>query len=305
MLNFIIRRAFTALVTMLVLTTLLFFLLRAIPGGPFDSEKALPPAVQANLLKKYGLDKPLPEQFLRYVGNILIGDLGPSYSSPGRSVNEIIASRLPISAELGLWSILLALCLGVPLGVLSAYYHNTSIDYAASFFALLGRSIPNMALGPLLIVVFGLTLQWLPVARWASWDARILPTLTLGLSSSAVIARLTRASMLQIIREDFIRLARAKGLSEGRVIMKHALRNALIPVLSVLGPMFAVLLTGTLVVEKIFAIPGLGSEFLISITNRDYPLVMGTTLLFGFVLIIANTLVDIGYAVVDPRIRLS
>jgi oligopeptide transport system permease protein len=305
MLNFITRRLLSAFLTLLVLVTLLFFVLRTLPGGPFDVERNLAPVVKANLEAKYSLDKPLWVQYLGYLGNVLQGDLGPSYTNPGRSVQEIIAAKLQPSAELGLWSLLLAIIVGLPLGVLAAYYHNTVIDYGASFLAIVGRSIPNMALGPLLIVLFGLTLQWLPVARWETWDARILPVLTLGLSSSAVIARLTRASMLQIIREPFVLTARAKGLSEIKVIFKHALRNALIPALSIIGPIFAVLITGTLVVEQIFAIPGLGSEFVKSINNRDYPLIMGITLLFGFVLIVANTLVDMGYALIDPRIRLG
>lgn len=305
MLTFITRRLLSAFLTLLVLVTLLFFLLRTLPGGPFDVERNLAPVVKANLEAKYSLDKPLWLQYLGYLGNVFRGDLGPSYTNPGRSVQEIIAAKLPPSAELGLWSLLLAIIVGLPLGVLAAYYHNTVIDYGASFLAIIGRSIPNMALGPLLILLFGLTLQWLPVARWGTWDARILPVLTLGLSSSAVIARLTRASMLQIIREPFVLTARAKGLSEIKVIFKHALRNALIPVLSIIGPTFAVLITGTLVVEQIFAIPGLGSEFVKSINNRDYPLIMGITLLFGFVLIVANTLVDMGYALIDPRIRLG
>lgn len=305
MLTFITRRLLSAFLTLLVLITLLFFLLRTLPGGPFDMERTLAPVVKVNLEAKYSLDKPLWLQYLSYIGNVLQGDLGPSYTNPGRSVQEIIAAKLPPSAELGFWSLLLAIAVGLPLGVLAAYYHNTLIDYGASFLAIVGRSIPNMALGPLLILLFGLTLQWLPVARWGTWDARILPVLTLGLSSSAVFARLTRASMLQIIREPFVLTARAKGLSEIKVIFKHALRNALIPVLSIIGPIFAVLITGTLVVEQIFAIPGLGSEFVKSINNRDYPLIMGITLLFGFVLIVANTLVDIGYALIDPRIRLG
>lgn len=305
MLAFIIRRTISGFLTLLVLATLLFFLLHSIPGGPFDQEKALPPLVKANLDAKYGLDQPIYIQYLNYIANLLQGDLGPSFSSPGTSVNEIIADKLPISAELGFWALLLALVVGVPLGVIAAYYQNTPIDYLASFFAVIGRSIPNMALGPILILIFGLWLSWLPVARWSGWDARILPAVTLGLSYSALLARLTRSSMLQIIREDFVRTARAKGLNERVVIFKHALRNALIPVLSALGPIIAVLLTGTVVVEQIFAIPGIGSEFVRSIGNRDYPLVMGTALLFGLALIITNTLVDIGYAAVDPRIRLE
>lgn len=305
MLTFITRRLLSALLTLLVLVTLLFFLLRTLPGGPFDVERNLAPVIKANLEAKYGLDQPLSVQYLGYLGNVLQGDLGPSYTNPGRSVQEIIVAKFPLSAELGLWSLLLAIAVGLPLGVLAAYYHNTAIDYTASFLAIIGRSVPNMALGPLLILLFGLTLQWLPVARWESWEARILPALTLGLSSSAVIARLTRASMLQIIREPFVQTARAKGLSEFKVISKHALRNALIPVISIIGPTFAVLITGTLVVEQIFAIPGLGSEFVKSINNRDYPLIMSITLLFGFILIGANTLVDMAYAFIDPRIRLS
>ncbi len=195
--------------------------------------------------------------------------------------------------------------LGIPLGVLAAYYHNTLIDYIASFIAIVGRSVPNMALAPLLALYFGLYLKWVPIARWTTWDSKILPTVALGLSSAALIARLTRSSMLQVIRDDFVRTARAKGLSEPVIMFRHVLRNALLPVLTILGPLFAVTLTGTLVVEQIFAIPGLGKYFISSIGNRDYPVVMGVYLLFGFLVIAMNTLVDLLYGWIDPRIRLD
>ncbi|MFZ8919232.1 MAG: ABC transporter permease, partial [bacterium] len=258
-----------------------------------------------NIEAYYGLDRPLWEQFVRYVGNALQGDLGVSYSQRDLPVIDLIAQRLPISLELGLYAILLGLLIGLPLGVLAAAYHNRLPDYVATLLAILGTSIPNLALAPMLILFFGLFLKWLPIARWTTWDSKVLPTLALGLGIAAVISRLTRSSMLQVIQEDFIRTARAKGLSEVSVLGQHALRNALLPVLTIMGPILAYLLTGTLVVEEIFAIPGLGSYFITSISNRDYPVVMGIYLLYGFLIILMNTLVDILYAWADPRIRLE
>lgn len=305
MINFLIRRAITGLFSLLVVVAIVFFVLQMLPGGPFDTEKTLPPEIIKNIEKHYGLDQPVYIQFGRYIWNAVQGDLGVSYSYRDFPVTQLLMDKLPISAELGAYSIILALLLGIPLGVLGAYYHNGLIDYLASFVAIIGRSVPNIALAPLLALFFGLILKWVPVARWTSWDSKILPTVALGLSSAALIARLTRASMLQIIRDDFVRTARAKGLSEPVVMFRHALRNALLPVLTVLGPLIAFSLTGTLVVEAIFAIPGLGRYFVTSIGQRDYPVVMGVYLLFGAIIIILNAVVDALYALVDPRIRLE
>ncbi len=304
MITFLIRRFLSGAVSMLVVALLVFFLLRALPGGPFDTEKSLPPEIIKNIEAYYGLDLPPWQQFLNYLWNAVRGDLGVSYSQRDLPVSELILTRVPVSAELGAYSMLLALVLGLPLGVVAAYYHNRAPDYLASFIAIVGRSIPNIALAPLLALTFGLYLKWLPIARWTSWDSKILPTIALGLSSAALIARLTRSSMLQVIRDDFVRTARAKGLSEFTVMFRHVLKNALLPVLTVFGPLFAYTLTGTLVVEQIFAIPGLGSYFITSISNRDYPVVMGVYLLYGLLVIVLNALVDILYAWIDPRIRL-
>lgn len=303
--NFLIRRVINGFLSLFVVTLIIFFLLRAIPGGPFDTEKNVQPEVLRNLEAYYGLDKPPLQQFFTYVVNALQGDLGVSYSQLGYSVTDLIKDKLPVSVELGTYAMLLAFVLGIPLGVLAAYYHNTFIDYISSFIAILGRSIPNMALAPLLIIVFGLTLRWLPVARWSSADSKILPTIALGLAIAAAITRLTRASMLQVIRDDYIRTARARGLSEFRVVFKYALRNALLPVLSYSGPLIAAVLTGSLVIETIFAIPGIGRYFVLSITNRDYPVVMGVYLVYGAFIIVMNIVVDILYAWADPRIRLT
>ncbi len=303
--NFLIRRFFNGILSLLVVALIIFVLLRAIPGGPFDTEKAVQPEVLKNLEAYYGLDKPAWKQFLIYIANAVRGDLGVSYSQLGYSVMDLIKDKLPVSVELGFYAMLLAFVMGIPLGVLAAYYHNTVIDYVSSFLAILGRSIPNMALAPLLIIIFGLTLRWLPVARWSTPDSKILPTIALGLAIAAAITRLTRASMLQVIRDDYIRTARARGLSEKRVIFKYALRNALLPVLSYSGPLIAAVLTGSLVIETIFAIPGIGRYFVISITNRDYPVVMGVYLVYGAFIIVMNIIVDILYAWADPRIRLT
>ena len=301
--SYLLWRLINMVLAMFVLATLVFFLVRALPGGPFDKDRALPKDIIKNLEAFYGLDQPLWKQYLDFLGGVVRGDLGPSFSSPTDTVNAIIARHLPVSAELGLWAILLALGLGIPLGVLAAYFHNGIIDMVASFLAILGRSIPPIALSPLLILVFGLYLRWLPVARFETPAQRVLPSIALGLGLAAIFARVSRSSMLQIIREDYIRTARAKGLSEWSVIFIHALRNALIPVVTLLGPMIAIVLTGTFIVEFFFAVPGLGRFFITSIGNRDYPVVMGTSLLFGAVLMGMNLLVDLLYSLIDPRIR--
>ncbi|MGA1598107.1 MAG: ABC transporter permease [bacterium] len=305
MLNFLLRRVGSGALSLFVIAMLVFFLLQALPGGPFDSEKSLPPEILRNIEAYYGLDRPLWEQFLRYLTHAIQGDLGVSYSQRDLPVVDLIAQRLPISMELGVYSMLLGILLGLPLGALAAAYHNRWPDFLATFLAILGRSIPNLALAPLLALFFGLYLKWLPIARWTGWDSKVLPTVALGLGVAALISRLVRSSMLQVIQEDFVRTARAKGLSTFTVLGRHVLRNALLPVLTILGPLFAYTLTGTLVVEQIFSIPGLGSYFITSISNRDYPVVMGVYLLYGLLVIVLNTLVDILYAWADPRIRLE
>jgi oligopeptide transport system permease protein len=319
-----------------MLTLAVFLLLRAIPGGPFEfaGDKKLPASVRANLERRFHLDEPLSVQFVRYlVGDfvdtrdirdfgkdgLLRGDLGPSLRQRGRSVNDILGDSFPISAQLGILSIMLAIIIGIPAGIFAALKRNTWIDYVSTFVAVLGVSIPNMVMGPLLIWLFALELNWFPVATWGAkppfflgflptptakfWSHAILPTLALGTALSASIARLTRASLLQVIREDYIRTARAKGLRESVVVVRHALKNSLIPVVTVLGPLFAAVVTGTFIIEQIFGIPGMGKHFVTSIGNRDYTLILGATLVYAVLLVIANLLVDITYAWLDPRIR--
>jgi ABC-type dipeptide/oligopeptide/nickel transport system permease component len=305
MVVFLIRRTLIIIATLWVLATLTFFLLRIVPGGPFDSDKALPPEIKANVEAKFGLDKPLPIQYLRYLKGLVTLDFGPSFRYEGRTVTEIIADTLPTSVELGLYSMLLSIVIGLPLGILSAYKQNTWIDFSAMFLAVAGISLPSYFVGAILIYVFALQLNWLPPALWDDWLSKILPTITLGTRPASLIARLTRAALLESIRSDYVRTARAKGLSESKVILKHALRNSLIPVVTLLGPLAAFVLTGTFVIEYIFAIPGMGKYFIDAVTNRDYPLIMGVTMVFGFTLVIANLLVDICYAIIDPRIRIT
>ena len=303
MLTYIIRRIFWSVIILLILSLITFTLMHMIPGGPFDREKKLPSEIIANLEAYYHMDEPIWKQYLNYLGGIVHFDLGPSFSSRSRTVNDIIRQQAPISAQLGLFAFLIATGLGIPLGILGALKQNTPIDYTCMWLAILGVSIPNMALGPLLIWIFGLKLGWLPIARWGGISHMILPAITLGTAYSAIIARLTRASMLQVIREDYIRTARAKGLSERIVMLHHALKNALIPVTTVLGPIFAIIITGSMIVEQIFAIPGIGKYFVTSVTNRDYPVIMGITLFFGALIVTANLVVDITYGFLDPRIR--
>ena len=304
MARYIIRRFLWMVPVLLFISLITFVLLHSVPGGPFDREKPLAPEVIANLNHYYGLDKPLPQQYINYITGIVTRfDFGPMITSRSRRVNDVFRAHLPVSATLGLLAMSVALGIGIPLGILAALKQNTLWDYLGMAVAVFGVSVPNIVLGPLLIVIFALTLRWFPVAGWGTPEKMVLPALALGLRESAIIARLTRASMLQVIREDYIRTARAKGLSERVVMVRHALKNAFIPVATVLGPMFAALTTGTFVVEQIFAIPGMGKYFITSITNRDYCVVMGTLLLYAVFLVIANLVVDITYAFLDPRIR--
>ena len=313
MARYIARRLLWMIPVLFFISMVTFTLSHAVPGGPFDREKRLPAEIIANLNKHYGLDQPLWKQYTDYVGltrnpegeyaGLLQGKFGPSFSSRSRTVNDIFRDHLPVSAVLGLVALIIAMGIGVPLGVLAALKQNSFWDYVSMAIAILGVSVPNIVLGPVFQLVFALTLHWFPVAGWGSLDKMVMPAVSLGLGSSAIIARLTRASMLQVIREDYIRTARAKGLSERAVTVRHALKNAFIPVATILGPLFAALTTGTFVVEQIFAIPGMGKYFITSIGNRDYPVVMGTILLYAVFLVISNLGVDVTYAFLDPRIQ--
>ncbi len=307
MTEYIIRRLLWTIPTLLLVSLITFFLAHAIPGGPFAGPemKRMSPEVIANLNNFYHLKDPIWKQYADYVWHLVQGDLGPSYASRGRTVNEIIAQGLPASAVLGFFALLVAMVIGIPLGIVSALKQNTAADYLGMFVAVAGVSVPAMTLGPLMIVVFALQLKVLPVAQWGTWQQVVMPAFTLGFGSAAILARLTRASMLQVLREDYIRTARAKGLPDRRVTVHHALRNALIPVVTVIGPLFAGLVTGSMIVEQVFAIPGMGKFFTMSVLGRDYAVIMGTTLLYAVFLVLANLAVDITYARLDPRIRYS
>ena len=305
MLSYIIRRLLLSIPTLLAISLITFLLMHAVPGGPFSDPDMshLPPEVIKNMEDYYHLNDPLWMQYTDYLWSVLRGDFGPSYAERGRTVNDIIRQHLPVSASLGALALLVAMALGIPLGILSALKQNTVWDHIGMFVAISGVSVPEMTLGPLLIWVFALKLNLVPVARWGTWQQALMPAITLGFGSAAILARLTRASMLQVVREDYVRTARAKGVPESKVITHHALKNALIPVVTVLGPLFAALMTGSMVVEQIFAIPGMGRYFVTSVMARNYPVIMGTVLLYAVFLILANLVVDIMYSWLDPRIR--
>lgn len=303
MISLLLKRFLHGVIVLWVVATLTFLLLRVAPGGPFDSERKLPPEVIANLEAKYHLDEPVLQQYARYMAGIAQGDFGPSYKYLDRGVAEIIADTLPTSALLGILAIAFAILISFPLGLLAAYYKNSLIDRVCLLFATLGISLPNFLLGALLIWTVALQLGWLQAARWDQWSSAILPMITLGAAPAAYLAALLRSTLIDTFGEDFIRTARAKGLKESTVVVKHTLCNSLIPVLTVMGPVTAALLTGSFVVEYVFAIPGMGRFFINAVTDRDYPLIMGVTLVYTAVLVCANFLVDMLYGYVDPRIR--
>lgn len=303
--RFVVRRLLALVPTLWAIVTLTFFIIRLAPGGPFLSEREIPPEARQALETKYGLDEPLLVQYGRYLRNVAHLDLGPSYKFPSRSVRDIVLEALPISLELGAWAMLLALLVGVPIGTLAALRQNTPWDYGPMSIAMLGVSIPNFVLGPLLVFVFALTLRWLPPAAWGTPQQKILPVVTLAAVYVAYIARLTRGGMLEITRADFIRTARAKGLPERTIVWRHALRGGLLPVVSFLGPALARAVTGSIVVEKIFAVPGVGQYFVNGAFNRDYTLVMGVVIFYAGILVLFNLLVDLTYAVLDPRVQLE
>ncbi|MBM4260254.1 MAG: ABC transporter permease [Deltaproteobacteria bacterium] len=303
MLRFLFKRLFHGAIVLWIVATLTFLLLRLAPGGPFDRERKLPPEVLANIEAKYHLDKPLLTQYLRYLSAIAQGDLGPSYKYLDRGVGAVIADTLPTSALLGLLALLFALAVALPSGLLAAYFRGSWIDRACMFVASLGISMPHFVLGAVLIWVIALQLNWLQAGRWDLWESVLLPMITLGAAPAAYLAALLRSTLLETFGEDFVRTARAKGLKESIVVLRHALRLSLIPVLTVMGPLTAALLTGSFVVEYVFAIPGMGRFFITAVTDRDYPLIMGVTLVYTVLLVCANLLIDLLYGVVDPRIR--
>jgi len=301
---YLIRRVLWTIPVLGLISLITFVLMHSVPGSPFRSaEIHLSEDVVARLEAHYHLNEPFWKQYLAYIWNALHGDLGPSYLAYGRTVNKIIADHLPVSLQLAAAALSIALIIGIPLGIVAAAYQNTLFDRVSMFVAISLASIPPLTLGPLLILAFALHLKVLPVASWGTWKQAILPAFTLGLGSSALLARLTRASLLEVIRKDFIKTAWAKGLSGRRVILWHALRNALIPVVTDLGPRFAGMVMRSIVVEQIFAIPGIGRYFVKSVSERDYPVIMGTVLLYATMLVVANLLVDVSYTFIDPRVR--
>lgn len=288
-----------------IIATIAFFLVRFAPGGPFDSERSMPPAIKHQLEQRYQLDKPLLSQYWYYMNKIFFHfDFGPSMKYRDWTVNDIIAQSFPVSVSLGSFALCFALLFGCTSGVISAVRQNTWIDYTFMSVAMIGVSIPSFLVGSLLLLYCALKFQFLPPAGWGTWGHLILPGITLGLPYAAYFARLSRAGMLEILHQDFVRTAKAKGLKGYWVVIRHTLRGGLLPVVSFLGPAAAGILTGSLVVEKIFRVPGLGYHFIQSAFNRDYPLVMGTILLYSSLLIIFNLLVDIAYAILDPRVKL-
>jgi len=303
MISLLLKRLFHGLVVLWVVATLTFLLLRLAPGGPFDSERKLPPEVIANLEAKYHLDEAFWLQYLRYLSGIARGDFGPSYKYLDRGVTEIVADTLPTSAMLGALAVLFALIVSFPIGMLAAYFRNSAVDRLSMFAVTLGISLPNFILGALLIWAVALQLGWLQAGRWDDWSSAILPTITLGAAPAAYLAALLRSTLIETFGEDFVRTARAKGLKESVVVAKHALSHSLIPVLTVMGPLTAALLTGSFVVEFVFAIPGMGRFFITAVTDRDYPLIMGVTIVYTALLVCTNLLVDLLYSFVDPRIR--
>ncbi|WP_144512594.1 ABC transporter permease [Bacillus sp. FJAT-22090] len=304
MTKYIIKRFFMMIATILIIATLTFVLMHSIPGSPFDEERTSNPTIQANLEKFYKLDEPMHIQYLYYLKSIVTFDFGPSIKKPNESVNELLARGFPISFELGMLTILVALLSGVILGTLAALRHNGIIDYLAMTFAVIGISVPNFVLATLLIQQIAVTWELLPAATWSSPLHMILPILALATGPTAIIARLTRSSMLEVLTQDYIKMARAKGLSPFRIVFRHALRNALMPVVTIMGTMLAGILTGTFVIERIFAIPGMGKYFVESINNRDYPVIMGSTVFYSAFLVFMLFLVDIVYGFLDPRIKL-
>ena len=306
MAKYIIRRLLGMIPTMLIIITLSFFIVRVAPGGPFDAERTIPPSIMVHIEEKYHLDEPLIQQYGRYMFNVLKGDLGPSYKYKDYDVNYYIANSLPNSVVLGSVSIVLALLFGVLFGVLAAIYQNSWIDYLTMGVAVIGISVPLFVIGPLLQLVFAMKLHWFPTSGWYTtgegWTTLVLPAISLAFAYFAEIARLTRSSMLDTLRSDYIRTAKAKGMKNSVIIWKHAMKGAMLPLVSYLGPAIAGVVTGSIVIEQVFRVPGIGKFFVQSSFNRDYTMIVGVVIVFSVILVIMNFLVDIVYALLDPRI---
>jgi oligopeptide transport system permease protein len=298
-----LKRLLGAVPTLFVLATLTFFLVRLAPGGPFDTDKAFPPEIKANIERTYGLDQPVYVQYGRWLKGICHGDFHESFQYLGRPVTEIILTALPSSLFLGLLALIFSVGIGIPLGCFSAVKRGTFWDTSAMFIAISGISLPSYLIASVLILVFSLKLRLLPPALWEGASSIFLPVITLGTRPLAVIARLTRASLIESLNSDYIRTAYGKGLPETRIVLKHALKNSLIPVITVMGPLAASLVTGSFLVESVFQIPGIGRHFVQAVLNRDYPLVMGVTLTYGVILVLSNIAVDVAYSWLDPRIK--
>ena len=304
MLKFFFKRLLHGIPVLFVVSTITFIIMQVVPGGPFDQEKKLPPEILANIQAKYHLDQSVTTQYLLYLKQLVQGDMGPSYKYIGRDVADIIFDTFPVSITLGMLAMFVVVGVGIPMGVWSAYRQNSIIDRVCMFYATLGISVPSFVLGTVLVWLMSHKLQWLPPALWEGPRYMILPAIALGAPFSGYIARLTRSAVLEVLASEYIRTARAKGLTEPVVLLKHTLKNSIFPVISVLGPLTAGLVTGSFVIEFIFSIPGMGSFFITAVTNRDYPLIMGVTLVYAVLIVFANILVDIVYMWLDPRVRL-
>lgn len=305
MLKFIFKRLLEALPTLFILITLSFFLMRLAPGSPFTSERAYPPEVMANIEAKYHLNDPLGEQYLRYLNDLAHGDFGPSFKYKDQTVNDLIASAFPVSIKLGITAFIFAVILGISAGTIAALKQNSKWDYILMSFAMTGVIMPSFIFAPLLVLLFAIYLQWLPAGGWNSGQLyyMVLPVLALTIGYVAGIARITRGSMIEVLHSNFIRTAKAKGLPLSRIILKHALRPAMLPVVTYLGPAFVGIITGSMVIESVFGLPGIGQLFVNGALNRDYSLVLSLTVLVGSLTIFFNAVVDILYAVIDPKIR--
>jgi oligopeptide transport system permease protein len=306
MLGFILKRIFQAVPVLLIVITATFFMVRAAPGGPFDQERSVSPAVMESLNARYNLDAPLWQQYTDYLGSVLRGDFGPSFRFANRTVNEIIAAGFPVTLELAVYALIVAMIIGLTTGIIAALRPNTLQDYVPMSAAMAGICLPNFVLGPLLILFFGIWLGWVPVSGWGITPGdKILPTLTLGSSYAAYIARITRGGMLDVLSQDYIRTARAKGLSTARIVLVHALRGGITPVVSFLGPALAGLLAGSFVVETVFQIPGLGRFYVEAAFNRDYTMILGCTIFFAMLIVLCNLIADIVLVWLNPRLRLQ
>ncbi len=301
---FILKRILQSAPVLLLVTAVTFFMIRAAPGGPFSQERAVSPEIIKRLNERYHLDEPIWQQFIGYLGHLLQGDFGPSFKYPTHTVNDLIAAGFPATFELAIYATLFALVIGLTAGIIAALKPNSLQDYTPMSVAMLGICLPSFVLGPILLLIFGIWLQWLPVAGWGQIDGdKILPSITLGAAYAAYIARISRGSMLEILSQDYIRTARAKGLSSARIIFVHALRGAITPVISFLGPAIAGLLAGSFVVETIFQIPGLGRFYVQAAFNRDYTMIMGCTIFFAFLIVVFNLLADVLLVLLNPKVR--